>query len=120
MPLIPWGDYRPDVSDYQGRHTRAVQNVLPQGDGYGPIKDLVDFTDALPAVCRGAFVALKSDGTVEIFAGTQTKLYRLDKTDLSWDNVSKGAGPPTISGASRSSAIWWWRSTSTPCRRCST
>ena len=92
MPLIPWGDYRPDVSDYQGRHTRAVQNVLPQGDGYGPIKSLVDFTDALPAVCRGAFVALKSDGTVEIFAGTQTKLYRLDKTDLSWDNVSKGAG----------------------------
>ena len=35
MPLIPWGDYRPDVSDYQGRHTRAVQNVLPQGDDEG-------------------------------------------------------------------------------------
>ena len=35
MPLIPWGDYRPDVSDYRGHHMRAIQKSLQQGDDEG-------------------------------------------------------------------------------------
>lgn len=92
MAVIPWGEYRPDVSDYQGQHSRAIKNVLPRADGYGPFLDYAALTTALPADCRGYFVALADDGSVVIFAGTATKLYQLDNADYSWDNVSKSSG----------------------------
>ncbi len=60
MPLIQYGEYRPDVSDYEGATTRNILNVLPQGDGYGPFPDFTSYTSALPDSCRGAFYALKS------------------------------------------------------------
>lgn len=88
MPIIPFGEYRPDVSDYQGAATRNIQNVIPRGDGYGPFPDFSVLTEALPATCRGGFYALDDDGTVAIFAGTEDRLYKLDTTDFSWDDVS--------------------------------
>jgi hypothetical protein len=91
MPLLAYGDYRPDVSDYEGQATRNILNVIPRGDGYGPFPDFSAYTSALPAACRGAFYALKSDGTVVTFAGTSTKLYKLNNTDFTWTDVSKGA-----------------------------
>lgn len=91
MPLLAYGDYRPDVSDYEGQATRNILNVIPRGDGYGPFPSFSAYTSALPASCRGAFYALKSDGTVVTFAGTSNKLYRLNNTDFTWTDVSKGA-----------------------------
>jgi hypothetical protein len=64
MPLLPFGEYKPDVSDYEGQATKNVRNVLPRGDGYGPFPDFAILTQALIAACRGAFYALKSDGSV--------------------------------------------------------
>jgi hypothetical protein len=89
---LPWGEYRPDVTDLDGKLTRFLLNVVPRGDGYGPFSSLEVLTAALPAPCRGAFMARSpSDGSVVIFAGTETKLYRLNNTTLAWDDVSKGA-----------------------------
>jgi hypothetical protein len=90
MALLAFGDFRPDVSDYEGQATRNIQNVIPRGDGYGPFPSFSAYTSALPAPCRGAFYALKSDGTVVTFAGTATRLYKLNNTDFSWTDVSKG------------------------------
>ena len=90
MPLLAYGDYRPDVSDYEGQATRNILNVIPRGDGYGPFPDFSAYTSALPDVCRGAFYALKSDGAVVVFAGTATKLYKLNNTNYGWTDVSKG------------------------------
>ena len=92
MPLLATGDYRPDVSDYEGQATRNILNVLPRGDGYGPFPAFSAYTSALPAACRGAFYALKSDGTVITFAATSTKLYKLNNTDFTWSDVSLGGG----------------------------
>jgi hypothetical protein len=92
MPLLATGDYRPDVSDYEGQATRNVLNVIPRGDGYGPFPSFSAYTTALPAACRGAFYALKSDGTVITFAGTSTKLYKLNNTDFTWSDVSLSGG----------------------------
>jgi hypothetical protein len=90
MPLLSYGDYRPDVSDYEGQATRSILNVIPRGDGYGPFPGFSPYTSVLPSPCRGAFYALKSDGTVVTFAGTATKLYKLNNTDFSWTDVSSG------------------------------
>lgn len=91
MPLLQWGSYAPDTADYEATSTHDILNVVPRGDGYGPFPSFSKFTQALPAACRGAFYALNSDGTVTTFAGTATKLYKLNNTDYSWTDVSKGA-----------------------------
>lgn len=88
MPLLAYGDYRPDVSDYEGQATRNILNGIPRGDGYGPFPGFSAYASALPSACRGAFYALKSDGTVVTFAGTTTRLYKLNNTDFSWTDVS--------------------------------
>jgi hypothetical protein len=108
MPLLPFGEYKPDVSDYEGQATRNILNAIPRGDGYGPFPSFSAYTSALPSACRGAFYALKSDGTVVTFAGTSTKLYRLNNTDFTWTDVSLSGG--TYSALS-STAQWQFAQT---------
>src|SRR5689334_19926254 len=99
MALIPWGAWTPDVSDYEGSGARNILNVLPRGDGYGPWPDFATLTQTLPAACRGGFYALKSDGTVVIFAGTVDRLYQLNNTDFSWTPVSLPVAVTSITNA---------------------
>lgn len=98
--MIPFSEYRPDVADYNGNHTRSIRNVVPRGDGYGPFKDFEVYTQALPGACRGFFRALKSDASVVTFAATSTQIFRLNNTDFSWVPVSKVAAVTSISNAS--------------------
>lgn len=100
MPLIQFGEYKPDVSDYEGNSTKNTLNVLPRGDGYGPFPDFTVFSGAMAAACRGAFYALKSDGSVVTFAGTSTKLYMMNNTTFAWGDVSKGSSTYTALSAS--------------------
>src|ERR1700712_2197688 len=100
MPLLATGDYRPDVSDYEGQATRNILNVIPRGDGYGPFPSFSAYTSALPSACRGAFYAPKSDGSVVTFAGTADRLYQLNNTDFTWRNVSLPVAVTSISNAS--------------------
>lgn len=99
MPLLAWGDYKPDVSDFMGSASRNVLNVVPRGDGYGPFPSFSAYTSGLPGVCRGGFYALKSDGTVVTFAATVDRLYQLNNADFTWKPVSK-TRTVTISSAS--------------------
>jgi hypothetical protein len=100
MPLLPFGEWKPDTSDYESRtQAHDIQNVLPRADGYGPFPDFAVLSQALPDTCRGGFYALKSDGSVAIFAGTSDRLYLANNTDYSWTPVSKPA-TVTISNAS--------------------
>lgn len=108
MPLLQWGDWKPDTADYEGTSVHNILNVVPRGDGYGPFPSFSAYTQGLPAACRGAFYALKSDGTVVTFAGTSTKLYKLNNTDFSWTDVSLAAG--TYSGLT-STAQWQFAQT---------
>ena len=87
--LFVFGEYRPDVSDFRAQSTRTLANVLPRADGYGPFADLTNLSGALAAACRGLFFARKADGTIVIFAGTSTRLYKLDNTTYGWTDVSK-------------------------------
>lgn len=103
MAMIPWGDWKPDTSDYEGVSVHNVLNVVPRGDGYGPFPDFASLTQAMPSACRGSFYALKSDGSVVIFAGVSNKLYKLNNTDYSWTDVSLGAG---TYGALSATAQW--------------
>jgi hypothetical protein len=100
VPLLPWGAWSPDTSDYES-NTKAhnILNVVPRGDGYGPFPSFAAATQAMFATCRGGFYALNSDGTITVFAGTSNALYKLNNTDFSWTPVSRVA-TCTISNAS--------------------
>ncbi len=108
MPLLATGEYRPDVSDYEGQATRNILNVIPRGDGYGPFPAFSAYTATLPSACRGAFYALKFDGTVITFAATANKLYKLNNTDFTWTDVSAGGG---TYGALTATAQWQFAQT---------
>src|SRR3989442_9338542 len=96
--MLPFGDYRPDVSAYQSAASQAIANVIPRGDGYGPFSAFVAFTNTLPGPCRGYFYARNADGSITVFAATATDLYRLNNSTFGWLNVSKGAGAPSGEG----------------------
>jgi hypothetical protein len=94
MPVIPFGEYRPDLSDYeaqteQGRPQRGSARrrlrAVPEPRG--------DLAASLGAQCRGAFAAYKTDGSVVVFAATSTDLYQLNNTTYGWTKVSLGGGP---------------------------
>jgi hypothetical protein len=89
-PVAPFPAWRPDLTDLGTDSSVTISGVLPRGDGYGPFKDFVGFTQALPANCRGFFFARRSDGSIAVFAGTSTRLYLLDNTTFQWTDVSKG------------------------------
>lgn len=95
MPLVPFPAWKPDVTDYEGNASLTISGVLPRGDGYGPVPAPIVYSQALPAACKGAFVAWLSDGTVRIFAGTTNKLYALNNSTLAWADVSKASGTYT-------------------------
>jgi hypothetical protein len=95
MTTLAFGEFRPDLSDLDGQHTRALLNCLPRGDGYGPIRDIAALTASLPAPCRGYFYARATDGSIVVFAGTSTKLYMLDNTYYTWTDVSDGGSTYT-------------------------
>ena len=93
--ILTFGSYEPDKSSYKGASSQTIQNVVPRADGYGPFQDFTPFTSALAAPCRGFFYARKTDGTVAVFAGTSSKLYRLNNTDFTWVDASAGGGSYT-------------------------
>lgn len=91
-PLLRFGNYEPDTTDYESDQAGDLANVVPRGDGYGPVQDRQAFTQALVAANRGFFYARKSDGSVLTFVGTSTKLYELNNSTFGWTDVSLGAG----------------------------
>jgi hypothetical protein len=97
---IPFGEFRPDVSDFKGKHSIVLNNVLPRGDGYGPIASLTAMASGLNQACRGAFFARKSDGSVVIFAATSKRIFRLNNSLFTWVPVSTPVAVTSISNAS--------------------
>lgn len=93
MPIIPFGEYRPDLSDYQATTQRGIMNVVPRGDGFGPFPSMAAISASIGEQARGAFEAVRTDGSVTVFAATATQLLALNNTDYTWSNVSLGGGP---------------------------
>lgn len=89
-PLIPFGEWLPDMGDFDAGGALVVENCVPYGGKYKPFEQSAEVTEALPAGCRGAFSYRDAAGTVTIFAGTSTKLYKLSGT--SWVDVTRTSG----------------------------
>lgn len=76
MPSI--GAWQPDSAGVDTGFLIDARGAYPTPIGYGPIPTLTQLAiAALPSKCVGLTYARKVDGSWLIFAGTQTKLYKL-------------------------------------------
>ena len=87
---IQFKDWLPDQPSVLDTVSEA-NNVIPLAVGYGPFKSAVDYSGAAAEDLTNVFAA-KINNDVSIFAGGLTKLFKLDSTDLSMEDVSKAGG----------------------------
>jgi len=93
---INFGEWIPDQPGVAGNLTEA-KNVYPIATGYAPFPLAVDYSASASETLNNV-VAGKSGATTQIFAGGASKLFKLDATDLSMDDVSKAGGYVTPAG----------------------
>ena len=83
IQTINFGNFEPDLPDIFTQGTSMALNVIPHQNCYLPFKSISTDTDALTAFCRGAVAYSDGEGNTEVFAGDETKLYRLSGTTFS-------------------------------------
>ena len=86
LTVIPAGEWLPDIPDYANKGALVAKNVLPGPAGYSPIKALTEQYGALNARAQGHFSGKDKSGNVYNYAGTASKLYKLQAG--SWSDVS--------------------------------
>lgn len=87
MPLIPFGEYTPDLPPYLNTGATVAKNVIPFGNDYAAFPSPVVYSsNGLNSACKGAFSGRSNAGSAYNFAGSGTKLYRL--TGGAFDDVS--------------------------------
>ena len=93
MTVIPVGEWTPDQPDFQNPGAAVVQNVYPRTQtSYGPFPGLASQTIGLNNRCQGGFGVRYTDGTSYLFAGDSTKLYFIQASSTSWNDVSLAGG----------------------------
>lgn len=93
---VLFGEWMPDQSGLAGTIKEAL-NVIPQLAGYGPLRTPVNYSGAASEELNNVVAGRNpTNGNTEIFAGSDTKLYKLDSADLSLDDVSKAGGYTTL------------------------
>ena len=100
---VTFGEWTPDQPGITNGLQRA-ENVFPKAVGYGAINAAEDYSAAASENLNNVVAARTSaTGATAVFAGGPTKLFRLDASDLSLDNVSKASR--TITTVARTSNI---------------
>ena len=84
---ITFGEWLPDQPSVTGALVKA-DNVYSRAVGYGGIPAAVDYSDSAAESLNNVVAGRNPDGTVTIFAGGRTDLYKLDTSDMSLDDVS--------------------------------
>jgi hypothetical protein len=93
---VTFGEWTPDQPGITNGLQRA-ENVFSKAVGYGPLPTVVDYSAAASENLNNVVAAKTTIGATLVFAGGDTKLFKLDSGDLSLDNVSKSGGYATTS-----------------------
>jgi len=84
---VNFTEWLPDQPGVTGALTNAL-NVYPKAVGYGPIPTEEDYSGAASEDLNSVFAGKDDSGNTRVFAGGSTKLFLLDSTDLSLNDVS--------------------------------
>jgi hypothetical protein len=91
--LVEFGEYLPDLPDFQNPGATVAKNVIPAGNSYKSFPSVQVYSNALDARCKGAISTKDRDGNSLTFAGNASKLYKISGTTFS--NVSVVGGYST-------------------------
>lgn len=84
---VTFGEWLPDQPGVIGALSTA-KNCYPRAVGYGPFPAEEDYSDAAAQNLTNVVAARDVNGDTKVFASGTTRLYRLDSTDFSLDDVS--------------------------------
>jgi len=84
---IDFTEWLPDQPGVVGA-LRDAKNVYPKAVGYGPFPEEENYSLAASEGLNSVFAGKDDSGNARVFAGGSTKLFILDSTDQSLDNVS--------------------------------
>ncbi len=91
---ITFGEYLPDLPDFENPGAIVAKNVIPSGASYKEFPDIsVYSSNGLTARCQGAVFGKDASGNTFNFAGDVSKLYKLG--GAAWADVSKVGGYTT-------------------------
>lgn len=88
--MIEFGEWLPDIADYNNPGATEAKNVVPTIDGYKQFNSFTRTETALNSECRGGFAAQAFSNIGYNYAGSATKLYQL--SDGTWTDQSKAGG----------------------------
>lgn len=91
---ISFGEWTPDQPGITNGLQRA-ENVFSKAVGYGAIQSAVDYSESASENLNSVVAGRTVSNTTLVFAGGSTKLFKLDSTDLTLDDVSKSGGYTT-------------------------
>jgi hypothetical protein len=94
LSRITFGEWTPDQPGITNGLQKA-ENVYSKQFGYGAIPTSVDYSAAADQALNSVVAAKTTVGGTLLFAGGDTKLFKLDPSDLSLDNVSKSGNYTT-------------------------
>ena len=84
---VTFTEWLPDQPGVVGALTNA-RNVFPKAVGYGPFPEEENYSQDAEQALNSVFAGKDSSGNTRVFAGGGTKLFLLDSSDLSLDDVS--------------------------------
>jgi hypothetical protein len=84
---VTFTEWLPDQPGVVGALTNA-QNVFPKAVGYGAFPEEEDYSLAADETLNSVTAGIDSSGNTKVIAGGSTKLFLLDSSDLSLNNVS--------------------------------
>jgi hypothetical protein len=87
---ITFGEWTPDQPGLSNGLQRA-ENVFSKAVGYGAINAAEDYSAAASENLNNVVAGKTAAGATLVFAGSATKLFKLDASDLSLDSVVKAS-----------------------------
>lgn len=94
---VMFGEWRPDLPFYENPGLVTATNAVPTDGGYTDFNALLTADAALSARPQGAFAGIDTLGSVQVYAGDVSKLYR--KNGATWD--------ATAASFATASDGWW-------------
>jgi hypothetical protein len=93
MPMRPFGEFSPDISDLNTDTLDIARNVLPGPNSYTPAPGLIAHSvAALPLPCRGLWYVQTADTTYDTYAATSAKLYKYNPDTGTFTDLTRLAG----------------------------
>jgi hypothetical protein len=84
---VNFGEWLPDQPGVIGALTNA-RNVYPRLTGYGPFPQEANYSQDATQNLNNVVAGQNTSGTTFVFAGGSSRLFRLDTSDFSLDDVS--------------------------------